>query len=54
MIKVKNLTKSFIHNGKKIYIFRNLSFEIKKGESIALLGEKWFRQKYSFKNIRGN
>ena len=39
MIKVKNLTKSFIHNGKKINIFRNLSFEIKKGESIALLGK---------------
>ena len=39
MIKVKNLTKSFIHNGKKINIFRNLSFEINKGESIALLGK---------------
>ncbi len=39
MIKVKNLTKSFIHNGKKINIFKNISFEIKKGESIALLGQ---------------
>ena len=38
MIKVKNLSKSYIHNGKKINIFRNLNFEIKKGESIALLG----------------
>ena len=38
MIKVKNLSKSFIHNGKKINIFRNLNFEINKGESIALLG----------------
>ena len=38
MIKVKNLTKSFIHNGKKINVFRNLNFEINKGESIALLG----------------
>ena len=38
MIKVENLTKSFIHNGKKINILRNVSFEIKKGESIALLG----------------
>ena len=38
MIKVKNLTKSFIHNGQKINVFRNLNFEINKGESIALLG----------------
>ena len=38
MIKVENLTKSFIHNGKKITIFKNLSFEINKGQSIALLG----------------
>ena len=38
MIKVKNLNKSFTHEGKKINIFKNLSFEIKKGESIALLG----------------
>ncbi len=38
MIKVKNLTKSFVHNGKKINIFRNLNFEIHKGESVALLG----------------
>lgn len=38
MIKVKNLTKSFVLNGKKINIFRNLNFEIQKGESVALLG----------------
>ena len=38
MIRVKNLTKSFIHNGKKIYVFKNISFEISRGESIALLG----------------
>ena len=38
MIKVKNLTKSFVHNGKKINVFRNLNFEIHKGESVALLG----------------
>ena len=38
MIKVKNLTKSFIHNGQKINVFRNLNFEIHKGESVALLG----------------
>ena len=38
MIKVKNLSKSYIYNGKRINIFRNLNFEIKKGESVALLG----------------
>ena len=38
MIKVNNLTKSFTHKGKKITIFKNISFEIKKGESVALLG----------------
>ena len=38
MIKVKNLTKSYKHNGKKINVFKNLNFEIKTGESIALLG----------------
>ena len=38
MIKVKNLTKSYIHKGKRNYIFKNLNFEIEDGESIALLG----------------
>ena len=38
MIRVKNLTKSFTHKGKKINVFRNLNFEINKGESVALLG----------------
>ena len=38
MIEVKNLTKSYIHNGLKIKVFENLSFKINKGESVALLG----------------
>mgnify|MGYP001500716296 CR=1 FL=1 len=38
MIKVKNLTKSYLHKGQKINVFRNLNFEIKTGESVALLG----------------
>ena len=38
MIKVKNLTKSFTHKGKKINVFKDLNFEICRGESIALLG----------------
>lgn len=38
MIKVKNLTKSYKHKGKRINVFKNLNFEIKTGESIALLG----------------
>ena len=38
MIKVKNLTKSFYHKGKKINVFKDLNFEINRGESVALLG----------------
>ena len=39
MIEVKNLTKSFNYDdGKKNYIFKNLNFTIKHGESIGLLG----------------
>ena len=38
MIEVKNLTKSYLHNGLKIKVFENLNFKIKKGESVALLG----------------
>ena len=39
MIEVKNLTKSFIYEGgKRNYIFKDLNFNIKKGESIGLLG----------------
>ena len=38
MIKVKNLTKSFFHKGEKINVFKDISFEINTGESVALLG----------------
>ncbi len=38
MIEVKNLTKSFTYQGKKTTIFRDLSFKINSGESIAILG----------------
>jgi len=38
MIEVKNLTKSYIHNGRRNYVFKNLSFKINTGESVALIG----------------
>lgn len=38
MIEVKNLSKSYLHNGLKIKVFENLNFKINKGESVALLG----------------
>jgi capsular polysaccharide transport system ATP-binding protein len=38
MIKVANLTKSFYYQGKKSTIFKDLSFTINTGESIAILG----------------
>jgi capsular polysaccharide transport system ATP-binding protein len=38
MIEVTNLTKSFTYQGKKTTIFRDLSFKIDTGESIAILG----------------
>ena len=38
MIEVKNLTKSYIFDGKKNYVFKNLNFKINTGESVALLG----------------
>ena len=38
MIKVKNLTKSYVFNGKRNYIFKNLNFTVNDGESIGLLG----------------
>ena len=38
MIEVKNLTKSFFYQGKKSTIFKDLSFKIDTGESIAILG----------------
>lgn len=38
MISVKNLNKSFYINGKKIPILKNINFELRKGESLAILG----------------
>ena len=38
MIKVDGLTKSYVHKGKRVTVFKDLSFQIEKGESIALLG----------------
>ncbi|MFN9645185.1 MAG: ABC transporter ATP-binding protein [Cyanobacteriota bacterium] len=38
MIKVSNLTKTFYYRGKPTTIFRDLSFTINTGESIAILG----------------
>jgi capsular polysaccharide transport system ATP-binding protein len=38
MIKVSNLTKSYFYRGKKSTIFKNLSFTVNTGESIAILG----------------
>jgi capsular polysaccharide transport system ATP-binding protein len=38
MIEVSNLTKSFTYQGKRTTIFKDLSFKINTGESIAILG----------------
>lgn len=38
MIEVKNLTKSFYYQGKKTTIFKDISFRIETGESVAILG----------------
>lgn len=38
MIDVKGLTKSFYYQGKKTTIFKDISFRIETGESIAILG----------------
>lgn len=38
MIEVKNLTKSYRHKGRKVTVFRDISFKLERGETIALLG----------------
>jgi capsular polysaccharide transport system ATP-binding protein len=38
MIHVEGLTKSYVHKGKRVTVFKDLSFQIEKGESVALLG----------------
>ncbi|MGL5630669.1 MAG: ABC transporter ATP-binding protein [Mycoplasmoidaceae bacterium] len=38
LIEIKNLKKSFIQSGKKNVVVKSVSFDIKRGENIALLG----------------
>ena len=38
MIKLENLSKTFVKDGNKIEVLRSLNYEIKKGESLAVLG----------------
>ena len=38
MIKLENLSKTFLKDGNKIEVLRGLNFEIKQGESLAVLG----------------
>ena len=38
MIEVKNLTKSYVHKGKRVKVFEDISFRVDRGESVALLG----------------
>ena len=38
MIKITNLTKSYLHKGERVTVFKDLNAEFKRGESVALLG----------------
>jgi lipoprotein-releasing system ATP-binding protein len=38
MIRLENLSKTFIKDGNKIEVLRGLNFEINKGDSLAVLG----------------
>ena len=38
MIILENLSKTFFKDGNKIEVLRGLNLEIKKGESLAILG----------------
>lgn len=38
MITVKNLSKSYIINGKKYHVLKNINFHLDDGESLAILG----------------
>jgi lipoprotein-releasing system ATP-binding protein len=38
MIKLENLSKTFYKDGNKIEVLRDLNLEIKKGDSLAVLG----------------
>lgn len=39
MIIVKNLNKSFIYNGKKVKILKDVNFSLNKGDSLAIMGK---------------
>jgi len=39
MIKLENITKSFLVNGETISILKNISLDIKEGEFISILGQ---------------
>lgn len=38
ILEVEGLTKSYVHKGKRVTVFKDLCFSINKGESVALLG----------------
>jgi len=38
MITISNLTKTFIKDGNKIEVLKNINLEIRRGESLAILG----------------
>ena len=38
MIKISNLTKSYLHEGRRTTVFSNLNLELVQGQSVALLG----------------
>jgi len=38
MIEALGLTKSYLHKGKRVTVFKDISFRIERGQSVALLG----------------
>ena len=38
MIKIENLSKSFLHNSEKLHVLDNLNLEVKNGEFLVLFG----------------
>ena len=38
MIRANKITKSYLHKGKRSLVFKDISFKIDKGTSVALLG----------------
>ena len=49
MIEIKNISKSF--NGKKI--LNNISFKIKEGDSVAIIGQSGVGKSVLLKHING-